>query len=412
MDLRTLERVWHGLGRRDPYWAALTHADKKGGGWSEDEFFRTGEQEISAMLDRAGARGWPALGGRALDFGCGAGRLTQALAARFDQVDGVDISRSMLAEAHRHNRYPERCRYHHNTAPNLGAFEDGAFDFVYSTLTLQHVPPEYARRYVSELVRVLAPRQLLVFQLPSHRGPVEPKRTTTHTLAARKLPRSAFLAEVSLEPPSLTMHAGEKRLLGVTLRNTSPDLWPSGGRDDGLYQLQVGNQWRSADGTALCEDDARSPLPHDLPPGGEAHVFLEITAPDTNGDYELVVDLVQEHVAWFHQRGSRSAVVTCSVEGGKPAGLGEPRRGQFRARYPRLHALLVALGADVVRVTLRRRVSRVRTGRWQKAAMVMYCIPRSEVEALLTAAGGRVLEVEQDLLTSGFQTCRYWVTKD
>ena len=412
MDLRTLERVWHGLGRRDPYWAALTHSDKKDGGWSEAEFFRTGDQEISAILDRADARGWRALGARALDFGCGAGRLTQALAARFGQVDGVDISPSMLAVARRHNRYPDRCRYHHNIAPNLGAFEDGSFDFVYSTLTLQHVPPEYSRRYVSELVRVLAPRQLLVFQLPSHRGPLEPNRTTTHTLAAKKLPRSAFVADVALEPSSLTMLAGQKQLLGVTLRNTSPELWPSSARDDGLYQLQVGNQWRTADGTVACEDDGRSPLPHDLPPGGETHVFLEITAPDTNGDYELVVDLVQEHVAWFHQRGSRAAVATIRVEGGRPAGPVEPRRGQFRARYPRLHALLVALGADVVRITLRRRVSRVRTARWQKAAMVMYCIPRSEVEALLVASGGRVLDVEQELLSSGFQTCRYWVTKD
>lgn len=412
MDLRTLEKVWYGLGQRDPYWAVLTHSDKKDGGWSLDEFFRTGAEEVSARLDRATERGWRASGARALDFGCGAGRLTQALARHFDQVDGVDISRSMLAVARRHNRYPERCRYHHNTAPNLGVFEDGSFHFVYSTLTLQHVPPEYSRCYVSELVRVLAPGQLLVFQLPSHRGPLEPTRTTEHTVAAKKLPLSAFVADVILEPSSLTLHAREKRLVGVTLRNTSCELWPSGARDDGLYHIQIGNQWRSADGAVAAEDDGRAPLPHDLPPGGEARVFLEITAPDTNGDYELVVDLVQEHVAWFQERGSRAAVVTCRVEGGEPAGLVDPPRAQFRARYPRLHALLVALGADVVRVALQRRVNRVRTGRWQKAAMVMYCIPRNEVEALLVEAGGRVLDVEQDLLSSGFQTCRYWVTKD
>ena len=37
--------------------------------------------------------------GRALDFGCGAGRLTRALAARFESVVGVDVADAMLDKA-------------------------------------------------------------------------------------------------------------------------------------------------------------------------------------------------------------------------------------------------------------------------------------------------------------------------
>lgn len=33
---------------------------------------------------------------RALDFGCGAGRLTQALAGYFEEVCGIDIAPSMI----------------------------------------------------------------------------------------------------------------------------------------------------------------------------------------------------------------------------------------------------------------------------------------------------------------------------
>ncbi len=48
---------------------------------------------------------------RALDFGCGVGRLTQALARHFNIVDGVDIAPSMIELANQFNRSGGRCRY-------------------------------------------------------------------------------------------------------------------------------------------------------------------------------------------------------------------------------------------------------------------------------------------------------------
>src|SRR5215510_5242873 len=173
-DLRRLERVWHNLGRRDPFRAALTDTDKQHGGWSRDEFFRTGIVEIDAILETASRNGWTVRRGRALDFGCGAGRLTQALAARFDRVDGVDISRSMITRARRENRHGDRCRYLHNAVPDLSVYPDATFDFIYSVLTLQHIPSEHTQKYIAEFVRLLAPQGMLIFQLPSHRAPNEP----------------------------------------------------------------------------------------------------------------------------------------------------------------------------------------------------------------------------------------------
>ena len=52
-----------------------------------------------------------------------------------------------------------------NTRPDLSLFPGGQYDFVYSSLTLQHMKPRYSRRYIGEFVRVLAPGGLLVFQL-------------------------------------------------------------------------------------------------------------------------------------------------------------------------------------------------------------------------------------------------------
>jgi ubiquinone/menaquinone biosynthesis C-methylase UbiE len=105
----------------------------------------------------------------ALDFGCGVGRLTQALASHFEQVCGVDIAPAMIEHARRYNRQGSRCEYLVNETTHLRRFADEQFDFIYSSITLQHMPPRFAKKYIVEFVRVLRPAGLLLFQLPSRR---------------------------------------------------------------------------------------------------------------------------------------------------------------------------------------------------------------------------------------------------
>ena len=167
MTLDRLRRDWEVLGTTDPLWAILTTADKKGNRWDLEEFLQTGRDEVRELMARAEQLSVPARRRSALDFGCGAGRLTQALANYFDRVVGVDISTSMLALAERLNQHDTRCRYVLNTVSNLAIFESGTFDLIYSRLVLQHLPPRLERAYLRELLRVLAPGGLLVFQLPS-----------------------------------------------------------------------------------------------------------------------------------------------------------------------------------------------------------------------------------------------------
>src|SRR6185295_18494735 len=308
-DLRKLERVWYKLGRYDPFWAALT--DRQYGGWSRDEFFRTGSAEIDGTLETASRNGWTVRRGRALDFGCGAGRLTQALAARFDCVDGVDISRSMITRARLDNQYGDRCRYHHNAAPDLSVFPDATFDFIYSALTLQHIPSEYAEQYIAEFVRLLAPQGLLIFQLPSHCSPIEPRGAGGRTVAAARLPNDAFAAAISLDTPADTLTAGETRLLTVSVRNSSGRTWAAGSRDDGRFRIQLGNRWLTPDGYVLVANDTRTPLPNDLGPGETTTLFLEVTAPPVDGEYVLAIDMVQENIAWFQGKGSTPSRTRC-----------------------------------------------------------------------------------------------------
>jgi SAM-dependent methyltransferase len=167
MDLARLRRTWENLGRADPMWAILSVPEKRGGGWDEREFFATGEADVAGLRRWLAhhAIAWP--DGSALDFGCGIGRLTQALAPHFANVTGVDISAPMLATARQKNRHGDRVRYVHNDRADLSCFPDGVFAFVGTMLVLQHMRAQYALGYVREFLRVLRPGGLLCFQVPT-----------------------------------------------------------------------------------------------------------------------------------------------------------------------------------------------------------------------------------------------------
>ena len=219
MRLRALRRHWDRLAQQDPLWAVLTDPGKRDGGWDVDQFFRAGTEELSAVLQRAARLGIAVSRRRALDFGCGVGRVTQAMAGSFERCDGVDISASMLQLARRHNRDPARCSYHLNVADDLRLFPDAAFTFVFSTLVLQHIAPAYTSGYIKELLRVLAPGGLLVFQLPSHRtAQLSSDHTAGRTVAAR-LPVEACRARIAAERTELLLQAEQQADVKVTVEN-------------------------------------------------------------------------------------------------------------------------------------------------------------------------------------------------
>ena len=167
MSLADLRTSWEQFAREDPLWFILA-APGREHAWREDEFMETGRQEVATVLAEIAELGVEPRLGAALDFGCGVGRICQALGDHFDKVWGVDIASPMIELANARNTHGDKVEYVLNTAGRLPMFAAGSIDFVYSNLVLQHMRPEFARGYIQEFMRVLAPGGLAVFQLPSH----------------------------------------------------------------------------------------------------------------------------------------------------------------------------------------------------------------------------------------------------
>jgi SAM-dependent methyltransferase len=171
VNLRRLKRNWNSLGEIDPLWSVLTVPGRRGRRWDADEFFASGRDEVEHVLMHLRSLEIELRFGKALDFGCGPGRLSQALAIHFNEVHGVDIAPSMIQVANKYNRYGDRCRYHLNDSDDLSVFPRDSLDFVYSSITLQHMEPRYAKAYLAEFLRLLKPRGVLMFQLTAERLP-------------------------------------------------------------------------------------------------------------------------------------------------------------------------------------------------------------------------------------------------
>ncbi|MBL8294954.1 MAG: class I SAM-dependent methyltransferase [Bryobacterales bacterium] len=167
MTPRRLQQHWDKLGKEDAMWAILTDSNRKGGRWTPEEFFAEGRNEIAAVMEYLRKHGAPPRFRHALDFGCGIGRLSQALADYCETVTGLDIAPSMVESAQKWNRHGERCRYLVNGTPDLRQLPDQSFDLIYSNIVLQHMPTAMSWAYLGEFVRVLMPGGLLCFQIPS-----------------------------------------------------------------------------------------------------------------------------------------------------------------------------------------------------------------------------------------------------
>ena len=132
---------------------------------SDAEFFASGTAWFDQFAAFAASAGVDLRGETALDFGCGMGRMTRALTARYGKVTGIDVSDAMIRLANQ-RRISAATEFTHVLAPPW-PMDDRSVDLAFSTIAVQHVAPPHNARAVEELFRVS--RGLVLFDAPSHK---------------------------------------------------------------------------------------------------------------------------------------------------------------------------------------------------------------------------------------------------
>lgn len=172
---------WDRLADSDPYFGVLVEPRFRGrhlSGETFDAFFATGDAHVTEVLRSihrltADPR-WDPTGpgpiGRALDIGCGVGRITLPLARYSTEVVGVDISPRMLDEAASNARAAELPQATFvRSDPELSQVT-GAFHLIHSYITFQHIPPTSGLRLMESALRRLLPGGVAMIHVTTYTG--------------------------------------------------------------------------------------------------------------------------------------------------------------------------------------------------------------------------------------------------
>lgn len=202
---------WENFGRVDPYFGVLTdetYRRERLDDTAFERFFETGRTHIDRVAklacEHVGRELRPC---RAMDFGCGVGRLVVPLAERTQEIVGVDVAPSMLAEARRVCDARGLTNVALLPTAQLAALQ-ADFDFIHSYIVFQHIPVRDGYELFASLVGLLAPGGVGVvhFSLAAGR-----RMTAAYSWVLTRVPLAANLNNLrwgrDWSYPTLEMHA-------------------------------------------------------------------------------------------------------------------------------------------------------------------------------------------------------------
>jgi len=174
---------WQAWGGKDPLFGVIPVPGKEKNGaqpWTDEEFYATGRADWGEFRQR-----WQRFGlnlESCLDIGCGAGRLTRAIAEDFQIVHGVDVAEGMIAYAR--PRMTGNVRLHVTDGVTL-PLPDRSLSAVFSVIVFLHFDrAEHAAAYFREIARVLRPGGTIMIQMPIHHWPSNMKPMVRRAFAA------------------------------------------------------------------------------------------------------------------------------------------------------------------------------------------------------------------------------------
>lgn len=144
--MRDTDADWAQIAASEPFYGVLTDPAFLSGNMTDEalaRFWSSGGPDIGWQVDLLQAHYGPFAPRTALDFGCGVGRLTRAMAPFADTVYGVDVAPAMLDIARRHA--PGNVIY-------TDSIPDVELDWVNSLIVFQHIHPRRGVALIEQLV--------------------------------------------------------------------------------------------------------------------------------------------------------------------------------------------------------------------------------------------------------------------
>jgi SAM-dependent methyltransferase len=166
---------WELIASRDPWFGVIAsddYASPNMDAAARRRFYGTGEADIATLVSWFETEFGTRPGGRALDIGCGLGRLGHAMAKVARDVSGYDVSKTMARLAN------EEAPANFHAATKL---PDGPFDWINSYIVFQHIPPVEGLALLRDSLQRAAPGALISLQFAGWRT-AEDDRSLLHRL--------------------------------------------------------------------------------------------------------------------------------------------------------------------------------------------------------------------------------------
>lgn len=227
-QLKNLEETFSDWGRREPYYSVLTDERFLSHNISDrtlDDFYSLGELDIFFALEILKHNRVAINPAKALDFGCGVGRLTLALVKIFHFVIGCDISEPHLEVARSNaNQFGiNNVHFIKNNENLLNLFQPESFNFIYSRLALQHIPQALSKAYIRQFTALLKVGGYSIFQLPTK----SPEYTCNpEAFSVSEVSHNIHMYSVEIREVLESINEGNCQLIDLVLE-TDRDGWSS-----------------------------------------------------------------------------------------------------------------------------------------------------------------------------------------
>ncbi len=116
-----------------------------------------------------------------------------------------------------------------------------------------------------------------------------------------------------IDSPPRRLAAGEKLNLAIRIRNTGDTLWLNG-QTLRLGVVMPGVTVRNEAGEIISEVHGHPMLPRAVAPGQSFAIDIPCPVPLEPGTYTIKIDLVDQHICWFEERGSQPVVLSFEVK--------------------------------------------------------------------------------------------------